>query len=354
MAALFASMRIAIATVQVPFITGGAEILATSLQRELRARGHEAEIVTTPFKWYPPERILDCMLMGRLVDVTEVNGQRIDRVIALKFPVYYLDHPDKVCWILHQHRQAYDLFETEYGDLHQSERGRKVADEIRRWDNVLLPKSRGIFAISRTVTDRLRRYNGITGTPLYHPPVNFERYHCAASQGYVLYPGRFDAIKRQHLLVEAMARVKSPIRAVFIGNMSGVYGNALQKRIAELGLQGRVDCLGAVDEDRKIDLYAHALAIYNGVYDEDYGYLTLEAFFASKPVITHMDSGGPMEFVRDEENGFVTRPDAEEIAARLDLLYGQPSLARVLGERGRLAIDAMGISWENVAEHLLA
>jgi glycosyltransferase involved in cell wall biosynthesis len=151
-----------------------------------------------------------------------------------------------------------------------------------------------------------------------------------------------------------MARVKSPIRAVFIGNMSGVYGNALQKRIAELGLQGRVDCLGAVDEDRKIDLYAHALAIYNGVYDEDYGYLTLEAFFASKPVITHMDSGGPMEFVRDEENGFVTRPDAEEIAARLDLLYGQPSLARVLGERGRLAIDAMGISWENVAEHLLA
>jgi glycosyltransferase involved in cell wall biosynthesis len=347
-------MKIALATVKVPFITGGAEILSSSLQRELRARGHEAEIVTIPFKWYPPKRILDCMLMGRLVDMTEVNGQQIDRVIALKFPAYYLDHPNKVCWLMHQHRQAYDLFETVYGDLHQTEEGRKVAAEIRRWDNVLLPKSRGIYAISRTVTDRLQRYNGIVGMPLYHPPVNYERYRCSASKGYVLYPGRFDPIKRQHLLVEAMARVKSPIRAVLIGNMSGVYGDAVQTRVAELGLQGRVECLGVVDEERKLDLYAHALAIYNGVYDEDYGYLTLEAFFADKPVVTHADSGGPLEFVRDGENGFVTAPDADEIAARLDLLHGEPSLACALGKRGRQTVDSQGVSWDNVVEQLLA
>ena len=347
-------MKIVLATVQVPFIAGGAEILSASLQRELRARGHEAEIVTTPFKWHPPERILDCMLMGRLVDVTEVNGQQIDRVIALKFPAYYLEHPNKVCWLMHQHRQAYDLFETVHGDLHQTEQGRKVAAEIRRWDNVLLPKSREIYAISRTVTDRLLRYNGIAGTPLYHPPANFERYRCDASQGYVLYPGRFDAIKRQHLLVEAMARVKSPIRAVLIGNMSGIYGDAVQARIAELGLKGRVECLGVVDEDRKRDLYAHAIAVYNGVYNEDYGYLTLEAFFAGKPVVTHTDSGGPLEFVRDGENGFVTAPDSDEIAARLDLLYGEPSLARALGNCGRETIDSNGVCWDTVVEKLLA
>ena len=127
-------MKIAIATVQVPFIRGGAEILADSLQRELRARGFEADIVTIPFKWYPPERLLDCMMMARLTDLTEVNGQRIDRVIALKFPAYYVEHPDKVCWLLHQHRQAYDLFGTEYGDLHHTEAGRNVTTEIRRWD----------------------------------------------------------------------------------------------------------------------------------------------------------------------------------------------------------------------------
>ena len=347
-------MKIALATVQVPFIAGGAEIHASSLQRELRARGHEVDIVAIPFKWYPPERILDCMLMARLVDLTEVNGQRIDRVIALKFPAYYLEHPNKVCWLLHQHRQAYDLFDTAYGDLHQSQQGRDVAAEIQRWDNELLPQSRGIYSNSRTVADRLLRYNGIDSKPLYHPPVNYERYRCGASKGYVLYPGRFDPIKRQHLLIEAMARVKSPIRAVLIGNMSGAYGDAVQARIVELGLQGRVECLGLVDEDRKLDLYAHALAVYNGVYDEDYGYLTLEAFFAEKPVVTHADSGGPLEFVQDGENGFVTPPDADEIAARLDLLYGEPSRACALGKCGRQTIRSQGVRWDNVLEHLLA
>ena len=47
----------------------------------------------------------------------------------------------------------------------------------------------------------------------------------------------------------------------------------------------------------------------NGVYDEDYGYITLEAFFAGKPVITHTDSGGPLEFVTHEHNGLVTEPN---------------------------------------------
>jgi glycosyltransferase involved in cell wall biosynthesis len=347
-------MKIVLATVQVPFITGGAEVLSSSLLRELRARGHEAEIVSTPFKWYPPERILDCMLMSRLVDVTEVNGQGIDRVIALKFPAYYLNHPNKVCWLMHQHRQAYDLFKTVYGDLHQTVQGQEVAAEIKRWDNALLPKSLGIYTISQTVSDRLWRYNGIAGAPLYHPPADHERYRCETSEGYVLYPGRFDGIKRQRLLVDAMARVKSPIRAVLIGNMSGSYGASVQAHIAQSGLAGRVECLGLVDEDRKRDLYAHALAIYNGVYDEDYGYLTLEAFFAGKPVVTHVDSGGPLEFVRDGENGLVTEPDAGELAARLDFLYENPSLARSLGERGRETLDSKGVSWDNVVRRLLA
>ena len=32
---------------------GGAEIFSDTLVDELRARGHEAEIVSVPFKWYP-------------------------------------------------------------------------------------------------------------------------------------------------------------------------------------------------------------------------------------------------------------------------------------------------------------
>ena len=68
-------MRIVIATVQVPFVRGGAEVLAEGLREVLQAQGHEAEIVTIPFKWYPPERILDHMLICRLLDLTESSGE---------------------------------------------------------------------------------------------------------------------------------------------------------------------------------------------------------------------------------------------------------------------------------------
>jgi glycosyltransferase involved in cell wall biosynthesis len=347
-------MKVAIVTVQVPFITGGAEILAESLRRELRLRGHETDIVTIPFKWYPPERILDCMAMARLMDVTEVDGQRIDKVVALKFPAYYVEHPDKVSWVLHQHRQAYELYDTPYGDLHHNDAGLRMVAEIRRWDKALLPQSRKLFALSKTVEERLRTYSQICAEPLYHPPNNHERYRCAESGDYILYAGRFDAIKRQHLLVEALSKTETPVRVVIIGSHNGVYGQQVLKSVEALGLSNRVQCLGMVDEDQKLDLYAHALGVYNGVYQEDYGYVTLEAFFASKPVITHTDSGGPLEFVRHGENGYVVSPEPGEIARTIDALYRNPAGAREMGDAGRMLLDRLGLSWDNVIDRLIS
>ena len=51
-------------------------------------------------------------------------------------------------------------------------------------------------------------------------------------------------------------------------------------------------------------------------YDEDFGYVTLEAFLSRKPVITATDSGGPNEFVVDGVNGFVRAPEAGGVRRR--------------------------------------
>ena len=67
-------MKIAIATVQVPFVTGGAEILTGMLKEELLKRGHQADIVTIPFKWYPNESLLNSMMLGRLIYLSELGG----------------------------------------------------------------------------------------------------------------------------------------------------------------------------------------------------------------------------------------------------------------------------------------
>jgi glycosyltransferase involved in cell wall biosynthesis len=346
-------VRVAIATVQVPFVSGGAEVLAESLQQQLRVRGHEGEIISIPFKWYPPERLLDCMLMARLMDLTEVNGRPIDRMIALKYPAYYNDHPDKVCWLLHQHRQAYDLFETPFGDLHTSDVGRNVAEEIRRWDNALLPRARAIYTISRTVTERLERFNSIASETVYPPPRDMDRLRCDGYGDFILYPGRFDPMKRQHLLVEAMAKSTTPVKAVFIGNMGGDYGEEVVRSIRSHGLEGRIECMGVVDDDTKVDLYARCLAVYNGVYDEDYGYLTLEGFLASKAVVTHTDSGGPLEFVEPEVSGIVTPPEPQALAHALDRLFEDRGLAQRMGAHGAESLAAKRVNWDHAISRLL-
>jgi len=346
-------VKIAIATVQVPFTTGGAEIHAASLKEALIARKIEADIVSIPFKWYPPSCLLDMMLTARLVDLTEVNGMRIDRVITLKFPAFYVEHRCKVGWVLHQHRQAYDLFETPFGDLHHDAEGRAVADAIREWDCRFLPAHRTLFANSRNVQERLRRYNGLASEVLYHPPANAEHFHCADFEDFILAPGRLDSMKRQHLMIEAMASLPERIKLVLIGSFDGEYGRTALELAAKLA-PGRVEFRGIVPEAEKIDLFSRCLAVYNGVYDEDYGYITLEGFLAGKPVIAHPDGGGPLEFIVSGENGFVVPAAPDDIAGCIRVLAGTPRVAREIVGNGRGTIDALGIGWDHVIERLLA
>jgi glycosyltransferase involved in cell wall biosynthesis len=86
-------------------------------------------------------------------------------------------------------------------------------------------------------------------------------------------------------------------------------------------------------------------------FDEDFGYVTLEAFLSSKPVITATDSGGPLEFVSDRINGFVCAPDAATIGGAAASLARDEALARTLGIAGHTRATA--VTWDGVVEKLL-
>ena len=110
-------MRIAVCRPQVPFERGGAEIFADDLVGELRARDHEADLVTVPFKWYPGERVLTQAFLWRLLDL-DGGGRPADRPRDRhEVPVVRVRHPNKVVWLLHQFRQAYELDRTELGQF---------------------------------------------------------------------------------------------------------------------------------------------------------------------------------------------------------------------------------------------
>lgn len=348
-------MKVAILSVQVPFIKGGAEVLAETCKTALIKRNISAEIVTIPFKWYPPEKILDHIEMAKLIDLSEVNGEKIDKVICLKFPAYFCQHKNKTLWLLHQHRQAYDLYNTSYGDLKLTKSGQKIAKKIKQLDNKLIPQHQGIYTISQNIANKLKHYNDITADEvLYPPPQNAELFSCNDYADFILYPSRFSEIKRQDLIVRAMKLVKGKLKLILVGDYDNSYGLYVRQLIEELNLQEKIILKNYITEDEKLKLYSTCLAVYNGVYDEDYGYVTIEGFLSSKPVIVHSDSGGPLEFVINNTNGFITSPTPEAIAEVLNEISINKNKAMVYGKNAHETLKQKKICWNYTIERLLA
>lgn len=341
---------VAICASHVPFRSGGAESLVASLQAELRRRGYRSEVVQLPFKWYPRAQILRSCLAWRLLDLSESDGEPIDLVIATKFPSYVVKHPRKVVWLIHQFRQIYDQLGTPFSDFGESPEDVAYREAIAALDDRTLREARRIFTISRNTARRLQRFNNLAATPLYHPPRLHGLYRDDGFGDYVFTASRLDRAKRLDRLIRAMAHVSTGARLLIAGR--GPERESLARLIDELSLADRVKLLGYVPDPDLIDLYAGCFAVGYVPFDEDYGYVTLEAFASGKPVVTACDSGGVLEFVEDGVSGFVTDGSPEAIAARLDDLWRQRELAAAMGQEGRARIK--DISWDQVIDQLLA
>jgi glycosyltransferase involved in cell wall biosynthesis len=344
------SLRIAICAAQVPFTRGGAEVLYESLRDELVRRGHKAEIVALPFNWSSRQNILRSALAWRLLDLEASAGERIDLVVATRFPSYAVRHPRKVVWLIHQFRQIYELAGTRFSDFGERPADDEVAEMIRKLDARTLGEARARYSISQNTADRLKEHNGLDAEALYPPPKLDFAYRSGPHGDYLFTVGRLDPMKRCDLLLRALGHCRRPLRAVIAGE--GPDGERLRALAAELGLADRVEFPGRIGDERLVELYAGALAVFYAPFDEDYGYVTVEAFRAERPVLTTADAGGVLEFVADGVNGFVAPAgDAREIASRADALFDDRELARRLGRAG--AAKVAGIGWDAVVERLL-
>jgi len=334
---------------QVPLVSGGAELHVRGLVAELARRGYRAERVSVPFKSYPKEELLPSAAAWRMIDLSETNYESIDLVIATKFPTYFVRHPNKVTWLFHQYRAIYELCGTSFSEFEHAEADVRLRDTLMRLDREVLSESKRIFTNAKNTAARLAKYNGLVGEPLYHPPPHAGILRPGPYGDYVLSVGRLELNKRVDLIVRAMAIADPSVRLIVVGE--GPQRPQLEALAAASGVAGRITWTGRVDERRLVDLYAGALAVVFPPYDEDYGYITLEAFLAHKPVITTTDAGGPLEFVDDGATGLVAAPDPEAIGAAVSRLAGDRQLAAYLGRAGYERVRS--ISWDDVIDRLI-
>ena len=324
-------------------------MLATRLAEATRAHGHDVELVRLPLNpAYPSDiaRVIDFSLgedLARWIAAPDI-------VLALRFPGYLVQHPDKRVWLLHQLRQYYEYYEQTRAAGNAQEVG-ALRERLVEVDRSALSGASRLWAMSKRISQRLEHYNGIKSTHLYPPLPTEEGFYRGRQERYIFAPSRLERHKRQWLLIEAMAHVRSGIKAV-IGGEGGPYAD-YQGLIERQGLQDKVMLCGRLPHDVQAAWYANCLAVFFGPEDEDYGFITLEAMLSGKPVVTCRDSGATLEFVDDGSNGCVVDPDPKRIAERIDWLAGNPARSREMGMAGYDRYRKLDLTWERTASVLL-
>ena len=324
--------RIAVVTSSPPLTDGGHMVIARSLVHALRTAGHEADVIVTPQNRFGRQG--SAYLATWLTDVGFTDRGAVDQVISLRFPSYAVRHPRHVCWLNHTMREYYDLWEPFSGSL--SRAGRLKESLRRRWihtaDRYLLTRNvNRLFVQSETIRTRLAMWPALRATVL-HPPAPPGPYRCDRYGDFIFMVSRLTPHKRADLLIRALAtRDGAGIKAVIAGD--GEERSRLEALIAEHDLGARVTLVGAIGQPQLIDYLAHCRAVCFPPLQEDYGFVTVEAFAAAKAVVTCRDSGGPVELVDDGVHGFVTEPAPAALAGALRQLMDDPARAESMGRQ---------------------
>lgn len=342
-------IKVALVNNYLPFVYGGAEFLVDALKEQLLQRGHQVSLTRIPFPTTLDHKVISNILSCRCLSFDEA-----DKVIAFKFPAYFVPHGNKTLWMFHQLRQVYELWDGAYG-LTATAENAGLREVVIRSDDLFLREARNIFVNSKEVAGRLKRYNGIESEVLYPPLTDREKCHFESYGDFLFYPSRITSFKRQHLAIESMQYTRSNVRLVLAGKPDEPeYEKRLKKLVADKGLGDKVTMLGWIDQQLKFELMAKALACVYLPYQEDsYGFVSMEAFYSRKCVVSLEDSGGTRELLQDGVNGYVVPPSAEALAHKFDALYADRSLARKLGEQGYTELNSRDISWDAVVSKLL-
>lgn len=382
-------MKIAIvAPSPIPFTIGGAENLCWGLLNAInQTTPHQAELLKLP----TPERDF-WSLIESYQAFSRLDLSYFDMVISTKYPSWMAFHPHHICYLFHRLRGLYDTYHLigkplRYESSHphivslldfmKSHRGQReslpeffhhlgglkedtdfpreafsfpgpfIREIIHFLDEIgLSPQYISRYAaISQNVSRRKDYFPLEAKVEIIYPPSHLSHFR-SGKMDYLFTASRLDGPKRIRLLIEAMKHVRSRVEFKIAG--TGPEENELKELSKS---DPRIHFLGFVNNMELINLYVDALAVLYAPYDEDYGFITIEAMESGKPVITTYDSGGPNEFVKNWETGFSVAPSPQAIAECVDYLCEHRSEALFMGLRGKELVR--DITWENVVSKLI-
>lgn len=341
---------VAVVTASPAFAEGGHLVMARELVQALRAAGHQSGLIVTPQNRFGRQGAAYLAAWCTDVGLAHEN-QKIDQVISLRFPAYAVQHDHHVLWLNHRMREYYDMWDRFSQGLGWKARAKEQVRRtlIHRADKFLFDRMSRRYVISATVQARLQRWGGTESTVLYPPPPVRE-YRCDGYDDYLFAVSRLAPLKRFDLLLRALAEpVASGIRCVIAGE--GGEMAALVRLRAQLGLETRVQFAGRLTDAEMVGHLARCRAVAFVPWNEDYGFVTVEAFSCAKPVVTVTDSGGPSELVTDGVTGAVVAPTPEALGAAISHVMRDRTRAIRMGEAGHAVVAPM--TWDAAVRELV-
>jgi glycosyltransferase involved in cell wall biosynthesis len=344
-------MKIALCSSFVPFIRGGYRNIVEWLELELIKKGHNVERIYLPHIDVP-DLLLTQLSAYRWIDLTNTA----DRIICFRPPAHVIVHPHKVLWFTHHIRVFYDLWDSPYRGFPVDEKHIHIRDILHQTDTAAITEARKVFTNSQIVANRLLHFNGICSEVLYPPIFDPDRFNFAGLNDEVVYLCRVEHHKRQHLLVEAMRYTRTAVKLRICGTGSESYCNDLSEQIKNYKLDSKVRFENAwiSEEEKQVALSQCLAAAYLPLDEDSYGYPSLEASHAQKPVLTTTDSGGVLELVKHQVNGLIADPTPEALAEAMDRLYTDRISTKLMGQNALARIGDLKISWTHVLDRLLA
>ena len=373
----------------VPFTIGGVENLLWKLCETINQKtNHQAELIKLPSREDNFWNIIE-----NYYNFYKLDLSYFDLVITTKYPAWMIQHNNCLYYVQHRLRGLYDTYhftklpievksDCKYIDnvlkymeeniqpdnldeffelLFQLKKEQKKIDNyyfnfpgpfirkiVHYMDNYGMSKNgvKKFYCISKTVKKRVEYFPENSDVEVVYHPSALNYFSCKDYK-YVFMVSRLDGPKRIDMLIRAMKHVKSDINLLIAG--TGPQEKALKKLAKN---DSRIKFLGFVNDEDIEEYYANSLVIPYFPYDEDYGLITIEAMMHKKPVITTFDSGGPTEFVVNNQTGFITDFDEKAIGEKIDFFAQNPSEAKRMGENAYHKVK--DITWENTIKHLLA
>jgi len=343
---------------------GGAEVHFQEIFRRFVKRGHSVILLTTKFHGCKAQDDQDGIIIYRWGHTYLFNWEapflirrvfwkhRIDCIVddVNKLPFFSPKwFPKKQCGVIFHH-----LFGDTIFGLTSYPFARYVLfmERLNAWGY----KGTAVCTVSRSTAaelvemgfakDSIRIIENSVDTEKYAPDPAVKK-----EPGLLLYAGRLKKYKNVAIVLDAVRKLSdngSNVRLAIAG--AGDDENNLRARARMLCIENRVQFLGFVSEEAKINLYRNASVFVNPSRKEGWGITNIEAGACGTAVVAN-DVPGLRDSVRHGETGLLYKEnDCSDLVACIGAVLGDALLRAKFEAGGRSW--ARGFSWDESAKKM--